>query len=45
MQKTLAGAELGKNFVLGICVALMALAFDHVLMKWSANRRKILGVG
>ena len=45
LQKTLAGAELGKNFVLGICVALMALAFDHVLMKWSANRRKILGVG
>ncbi len=45
LQKTLAGADLGKNFVLGICVALMALAFDHVLMKWSANRRKILGVG
>ncbi len=44
LQKTLAGNQLGKNFVLGMCVALMALAFDHVIMRWSANRRKALGV-
>jgi glycine betaine/proline transport system permease protein len=45
LQKTLAGNELGKNFVLGMCVALMALAFDHIIMRWSAARRKALGVG
>ncbi len=45
LQKTLAGNELGKNFVLGMCVALMALAFDHIIMRWSALRRKALGVG
>ncbi|MGB3316707.1 MAG: ABC transporter permease subunit [Albidovulum sp.] len=45
LQKTLAGNQLGKNFVLGMCVALMALAFDHIIMRWSATRRKVLGVG
>ncbi|MHA6346455.1 ABC transporter permease [Roseivivax sp. CAU 1761] len=44
LQKTLAGNQLGKNFVLGMCVALMALAFDHVIMRWSAGRRKALGL-
>lgn len=45
LQKTLAGNQLGKNLVLGMCVALMALGFDHIIMRWSATRRKILGVG
>jgi glycine betaine/proline transport system permease protein len=45
LQKTLAGNQLGKNFVLGICVAVMALSFDHVIMKWAATKRKMLGVG
>ncbi len=44
LQKTLAGNQLGKNFVLGICVAVMALTFDHIIMKWAATRRKALGV-
>jgi len=44
LQKTLAGNELGKNFVLGMCVALMALTFDHIIMRWSSERRKALGV-
>ncbi len=44
LQRTLAGNQLGKNFVLGMCVALMALAFDHIIMRWSAARRKALGV-
>jgi glycine betaine/proline transport system permease protein len=43
LQKTLAGNQLGKNFVLGVCVAPMALCFDHIIMRWSANRRKALG--
>jgi glycine betaine/proline transport system permease protein len=45
LQKTLAGTDLGKNFVLGMCVALMALVFDHLIMRWSDDRRKALGVG
>jgi glycine betaine/proline transport system permease protein len=45
LQKTLAGNELGKNFVLGMCVALMALSFNHILMRWSEDRRKTLGLG
>lgn len=44
LQKTLAGNQLGKNFVLGICVAVMALTFDHIIMKWAGARRKLLGV-
>lgn len=45
LQKTLAGNDLGKNFVLGMCVALMALTFDHIIMQWAAARKKALGVG
>jgi glycine betaine/proline transport system permease protein len=45
LQRTLAGTDLGKNFVLGMCVALMALVFDHLIMRWSDDRRKALGVG
>jgi len=44
LQRTLAGTDLGKNFVLGMCVALMALVFDHIIMRWSTDRRKALGV-
>jgi len=45
LQKTMAGNQLGKNLVLGMCVALMALSFDHIIMRWSDARRKALGVG
>jgi glycine betaine/proline transport system permease protein len=44
LQKTLAGAEMGKNFVLGICVSLMALSFDHVIMRWAQARKAALGL-
>lgn len=44
LQKTLAGNNLGKNFILGMCVALMALTFNHIIMTWANNRRKALGV-
>ncbi len=44
LQKTLAGNQLGKNFVLGICVAVMALTFDHIIKTWAAARQKALGV-
>ena len=44
LQRTLAGTDLGKNFVLGICVSLMALTFDLVIMKWAADKKKLLGL-
>ena len=44
LQRTLAGTDLGKNFVLGICVSLMALTFDLVIMKWAADKKKVLGL-
>jgi glycine betaine/proline transport system permease protein len=45
LQRTLAGTDLGKNFVLGICVSLMALTFDLTILKWSSDRKKALGLG
>lgn len=44
LQRTLAGTDLGKNFVLGICVSLMALTFDLTIMKWAANKKRMLGL-
>lgn len=44
LQRTMAGNELGKNFVLGICVSLMALAFDNIISKWAQNRKAKLGL-
>ncbi|MEB8387362.1 ABC transporter permease subunit [Rhodobacteraceae bacterium KMM 6894] len=45
LQRTLAGTDLGKNFVLGICVSLMALTFDLTIMKWASDRKRALGLG
>ncbi len=42
LQRTLAGADLGKNFVLGTCVFLMALSFDMIIMKWRNDRKRRL---
>ena len=44
LQKTLAGTDLGKNFVLGMNVSLMALTFDLTIMAWAAKRKKALGL-
>jgi len=44
LQRTLAGTDLGKNFVLGICVSLMALTFDLTIMKWAADKKRTLGL-
>ena len=44
LQRTLAGTDLGKNFVLGLNVAFMALSFDLVINKWAADKKKILGL-
>jgi glycine betaine/proline transport system permease protein len=44
LQRTLAGTDLGKNFVLGLCVALMALTFDMTLLSWAEAKKKTLGL-
>lgn len=44
LQRTLAGTDLGKNFVLGICVSLMALTFDLIIMRWAQLRKQALGL-
>ena len=42
LQRTLAGTGLGKNFVLGLCIALMALSFDMPLLRWAQANKKVL---
>lgn len=44
LQRTLAGTDLGKNFVLGICVSLMALTFDLTILKWANDKKRALGL-
>ncbi|WP_281995956.1 ABC transporter permease [Ruegeria faecimaris] len=44
LQRTLAGTELGKNFVLGMNVSLMALTFDMAISSWADQRKKRLGL-
>jgi glycine betaine/proline transport system permease protein len=44
LQRTLAGTDMGKNFVLGICVSLMALTFDLTVMQWAKDQKKALGL-
>ena len=44
LQKTLAGTDLGKNLVLGICVSLMALTFDMAIMTWAESKKRTLGL-
>ena len=40
----LAGTDLGKNFVLGINVSLMALTFDMIIIRWAERRKALLGL-
>ncbi|EBA15458.1 glycine betaine/proline ABC transporter, permease protein [Roseobacter sp. SK209-2-6] len=44
LQRTLAGTELGKNFVLGLNVSLMALTFDMAITAWAEHRKRALGL-
>ena len=44
LQRTLAGTDLGKNFVLGINVSLMALTFDLAIISWANKRKEALGL-
>ncbi len=44
MRRTLAGTNLGWNFVLGFSVVFMALTFDIAINAWAEKRRKLLGL-
>ncbi|MEO1192761.1 MAG: ABC transporter permease subunit [Pseudomonadota bacterium] len=44
LQRTLAGTDLGKNLVLGMNVAFMALTFDLALSAWAERRKRLLGL-
>ncbi len=44
LQRTLAGNQLGKNFVLGMCVSLMALSIDNIVTRWAKTRKEKLGM-
>lgn len=44
LQRTLSGAQLGRNLVLGFCVSLMALSFSTAILAWSNRRARALGL-
>lgn len=44
MQRALSSTDVGKGLVLGLCVAFMGLAADHLLLRWSHRRKQTLGL-
>jgi glycine betaine/proline transport system permease protein len=44
MQRALSATDVGKGLVLGLCVAFMGLLVDHLIIRWSADRKKALGL-
>ena len=44
MQRALSSTDVGKGMVLGLCVAFMGLMVDHLMMRWSAERKRALGL-
>ncbi len=42
--KALSETNIGKGVVLGLCVSCMALAVDHLVTRWSRERRQLLGM-
>lgn len=42
--KALSETNIGKGIVLGLCVSFMALAVDHLVTRWSKERRQLLGL-
>ena len=44
MQRALSSLDVGKGMVLGLCVAVMGLMVDHLILSWSAERKKALGL-
>ncbi len=44
MQRALSSTDVGKGMVLGLCVAFMGLLVDHLIIRWSTERKKALGI-
>ncbi len=44
MQRALSSTDVGKGLVLGLCVAFMGLMVDHLIVRWSADRKQALGL-
>lgn len=44
MQRALSFTDVGKGLVLGLCVAFMGMAADHLLLRWSHTRKQALGL-
>ena len=44
MQRALSSSDFGKGMTLGLCVAFMGLMMDHLAMRWSADRKRALGL-
>ncbi|MDE2791172.1 MAG: ABC transporter permease subunit [Paracoccaceae bacterium] len=44
MQRALSSTDVGKGLVLGLCVAFMGLMVDHLIIRWSSERKAALGI-
>lgn len=44
MQRALSSTDVGKGLVLGFCVAFMGLMVDHLVTRWSQDRKRALGL-
>jgi glycine betaine/proline transport system permease protein len=44
MQRALSSTDVGKGLVLGLAVAFMGLMTDHLITRWSADRKRSLGI-
>lgn len=44
MQRALSSTDVGKGLVLGFAVAFMGLMTDHLITRWSENRKRALGL-
>lgn len=44
MQRALSSTDVGKGLVLGLAVAFMGLMTDHLINRWSDERRRTLGL-
>ena len=45
MQRALSTTDVGKGLVLGLAVAFMGLMVDHLVLRWSQDRKAALGLG
>ena len=44
MQQLFSGGNIGSGLMLGLCVAFIGLAVDHLIQTWASKRRKLLGI-